>query len=98
MTERVVLRRAPDGRPLSPRPRETERPGQGSREMDGQIYLVIMGTFFGFVALAFVLLYPVYRFLRRQERLADDWTPEAVSRRERSARRTAQRPPDPPDA
>ena len=59
--------------------------------MDGQIYLVIVGTFFGFIALAFVLLYPVYRFMRRQERLADDWTPEAVARRQR------RRPAPPPD-
>ncbi len=62
--------------------------------MDGQIYLVIVGTFFGFIALAFVLLYPVYRFMRRQERMADDWTPEAVARRQR--RPTP--PEDEPDA
>ena len=60
--------------------------------MDGQIYLVIVGTFFGFIALAFVLLYPVYRFMRRQEDMADDWTPEAVARRQR------RRPTPPPDA
>lgn len=58
--------------------------------MDGPIYLVIAATFFGFIALAFILLYPVYRFMRRQERMADDWTPEAVSRRERQARREQQ--------
>ena len=58
--------------------------------MDGQIYLVIAGTFFGFIALAFVLLYPVYRFMRRQEDMADDWTPDAVARRRRPA------PPNPP--
>ena len=57
--------------------------------MDGQIYLIIVGTFFGFIALAFVLLYPVYRFMRRQEDMADDWTPDAVARRQR-------RPPAPP--
>ena len=55
--------------------------------MDGPIYLVIAGTFFGFIALAFILLFPVYRFMQRQERMADDWTPEAVSRREREERR-----------
>ena len=52
---------------------------------DGSIYFVIAGTFFGFIALAFVLLYPVYRFMRRQERLADDWTPDALARRHRAA-------------
>ena len=61
---------------------------------DGSIYLVIAGTFFGFLLLAFVLLYPVYRFLRRQERLADDWTPQAVARRTREIRKD--KPPDPP--
>ena len=50
---------------------------------DGSIYLVIAGTFFGFIALAFVLLFPVWRFLHRQERMADDWTDEAVRRRSR---------------
>lgn len=66
---------------------EPNRAASGSTRMDGQIYLIIAGTFFGFIALAFVLLYPVYRFMRRQETMADDWTPEAV------ARRTRRRPP-----
>ena len=48
------------------------------------IYVVIAVTFFGFIGLAFVLLYPVYRFMRRQERIADDWTPDAVARRTRA--------------
>ena len=52
--------------------------------MDGSIYLVIAVTFFGFIGLAFVLLFPVYRFMRRQERLSDDWTPDAVARRQRA--------------
>ena len=51
--------------------------------MDTQIYLVTAATFVGFVGLAFILLYPVYRFLRREERVADDWTPDAVARRQR---------------
>ena len=51
--------------------------------MDTQIYLVTAATFIGFVGLAFVLLYPIYRFLRREERVADDWTPDAVARRQR---------------
>lgn len=63
---------------------------------DGSIYLVIAGTFFGFIGLAFVLLFPVYRFMKRQERMADDWTTEAVSRRARTrppAADDADRPP-----
>ena len=51
--------------------------------MDTQIYLITAATFVGFVGVAFLLLYPVYRFLRREERVADDWTPDAVARRQR---------------
>ena len=51
--------------------------------MDLQIYIVVAVTFVGFIALAFVLLYPIYRFLRREERVSDDWTPDAVARRQR---------------
>ena len=52
--------------------------------MDGsQIYLIIAATFVGFLTLAFVLLYPIYRFLRREERASDDWTPGAIARRQR---------------
>ena len=69
---------------------------------DGSIYFVIAGTFFGFLALAFVLLYPVYRFMRRQERLADDWTPDAVARRQRAMASgdgaPSAEPPDEPTA
>jgi hypothetical protein len=70
--------------------------------MDGpQIYVIIAATLFGFLALAFVLLYPIYRFLRREERASDDWTPDAIARRQR--RGTAGDgatgpPPRPPDA
>lgn len=49
---------------------------------DSTYYLIIAGTFFGFIALAFVLLYPVFRFLRREEELSDDWTPDAIARRQ----------------
>ena len=69
--------------------------------MDVQIYLVIAGTFVGFVTLAFVLLYPVHRFLNRQERIADDWTPDAVARRQRrgtSGDGAAGPPPPGPEA
>lgn len=55
--------------------------------MDDQIYLVIAGTFIGFIALAFLLLLPVYRFLNREEKASDDWTNDAIARRQR-------RPPD----
>lgn len=52
---------------------------------DSTIYVIIAGAFFGFIALAFVLLYPVYRFMRRQEEIADDWTVDALTRRQREA-------------
>ena len=71
--------------------------------MDTQIYLVIVGTFVGFVGLAFVLLYPVYRFLNKEERAEKAWTPEAIARRQRQSRSsgdgasgTEPRPPEAP--
>ena len=51
--------------------------------MDDQIYLVIAGTFLGFLALAFLLLFPVYRFLTREEKTSKDWTDDAIARRQR---------------
>ncbi len=39
------------------------------------IYVIIAITFFGFIGLAFVLLFPVHRFLTREEKLSEDWTP-----------------------
>ena len=53
--------------------------------MDSQIYLVIVGTFVGFLALAFVLLFPVYRFLSREETAEKAWTPDAIARRQARA-------------
>lgn len=69
--------------------------------IDGNaIYLVIAGTFFGFIGLAWILLFPVWRFMRNQERIADDWTDDAVRRRvaemnRADAERAAERPPEP---
>ncbi len=37
----------------------------------------------GFFLLAFILLYPVWRFLNREEELSKDWTPEELARRSR---------------
>ena len=45
--------------------------------------LVIIGTAAGFFLLAFVLLFPVYRFMRREEDLSNDWTRDAIARRQR---------------
>ena len=50
--------------------------------MDTQIYLVVAGTFVGFLALAFGLLFPVYRFLTREEKAEQAWTVDAIARRQ----------------
>lgn len=63
--------------------------------MDDRIYLIIAATFFGFLALAFILLFPVWRFIRRQERVADDWTPDAIARRQTQARAARDEAADP---
>lgn len=42
-------------------------------------YVVIALTFIGFVALAAMLLVPVYLFLKREEDVASHWTDETVA-------------------
>ena len=42
--------------------------------------LVILATFFGFLALAALLLVPVYRFLKREEQASAQWTREQLAR------------------
>lgn len=39
---------------------------------------LIIGTTIGFFALAAVLLVPIYRFLKREEKAAEQWTKETV--------------------
>lgn len=51
--------------------------------MPDSIYLIIAVTFVGFLALAALLLVPVYRFLTREERTSQDWTDDAIARRHR---------------
>lgn len=46
-----------------------------------EITLVIIITFVGFVTLAAILLVPVYRFLRREEKVSRKFTREAIARR-----------------
>ena len=46
-------------------------------------YTVIAATFFGFIALAFVLLFPIYRFIRREEKHSESWTEPALAERQR---------------
>lgn len=45
--------------------------------------LIILGTLVGFLTLAFVLLYPVYRFLQREEQVSKRWTKHELARRAR---------------
>ena len=42
-------------------------------------YFVIGVTLVGFFALAAALLVPVYLFLKKEERLAENWTEESLS-------------------
>lgn len=53
------------------------------------LYWVIAATFFGFITLAFVLLFPVYRFLRKEEKQSEVWTKPALAEHKR---RTMEQP------
>ena len=56
---------------------------------DPQYLPIIVGTLMGFAALAALLLVPIYRFLDREEVVAEDWTPEALAERMRERQQTA---------
>ena len=43
-------------------------------------YWVIFGAVAGFLILAFALLYPVLRFIRREEEASKAWTPDEIAR------------------
>ena len=43
--------------------------------------IIIIVTTVGFFVLATILLYPVYRFLRKEEQISQHWTPEALAAR-----------------
>lgn len=46
------------------------------------VHWVILGSIVGFLLLAFLLLYPVYRFLNREEETSRSWTPDQIARRQ----------------
>ncbi|MFB6248048.1 MAG: hypothetical protein ABEL97_05710 [Salinibacter sp.] len=48
---------------------------------DPEYLPIIVGTLVGFGLLAAVLLVPVYRFLERERKVAQEWTPEALAER-----------------
>ena len=49
--------------------------------MDEYTVTIIL-TLVGFTALAAILLVPVYRFLKKEEKIADAWTEEAIRARQ----------------
>lgn len=52
---------------------------------DAEFYVAIAVAFFGFMALAFILLFPIYRFIRKEERRSEGWTQTALAERRRRA-------------
>lgn len=66
--------------------------------MESDYTVVIIVAFVGFVALAALLLVPVWRFLRREEESARQWTSERIAEpTEDRTNGTPPRPPEPPD-
>lgn len=47
--------------------------------------VVIITTLVGFFLLAYLLLFPVYRFLQKEERVSKQWTPEALAAKKMQA-------------
>lgn len=48
---------------------------------DPEYLPIIVGTIVGFGLLAALLLVPVYRFLERERKVAQKWTPDALAQR-----------------
>ena len=46
------------------------------------VHWVILGSIVGFLLLAFILLYPVHRFINREEEASRSWTPKQIARRQ----------------
>jgi hypothetical protein len=53
---------------------------------DPEYLPIIVGTIVGFGLLAALLLVPVYRFLERERKVAQKWTPDALAERLRERR------------
>ena len=64
---------------------------------DPQYLPVIAATLIGFAALATALLVPIYRFLDREQEVAEEWTPEAIAERMQEHRHRAAGGPEEPD-
>lgn len=50
------------------------------------VHWVIFGSVVGFLLLAFILLYPVLRFINREEKASQAWTPDEIARAARRHR------------
>lgn len=50
------------------------------------VHWVIFGSVVGFLVLAFILLYPVLRFINREEEASREWTPDEIARAARRHR------------
>lgn len=48
---------------------------------DPEYLPIIVATLLGFGALAALLLVPIYRFLDREQEVAEKWTPDALAER-----------------
>lgn len=66
--------------------------------VDPEYLPIIAGTLVGFGLLAAILLVPVYRFLERERKVAQKWTPEALAERMRKQQSTATNGTDEDDA
>lgn len=55
---------------------------------DPEYFPIIVGTLVGFGLLAALLLVPVYRFLEREQQVAQKWTPEVLAERLQERRST----------
>ena len=70
---------------------------------DSALFGILAATFFGFTALAVVVLAPFWKLLNRAEQEEQRWTPEAIARATRAARHggdgapgTPPKPAEPP--
>lgn len=55
---------------------------------DPEYLPLIIATLVGFGALAALLLVPIYRFLDREQEVAEKWTPEALAKRMQEKQQT----------
>jgi hypothetical protein len=65
---------------------------------DPEYLPIIVGTLVGFGLLAAVLLVPVYRFLERERKVAQEWTPEALAERMQEQKSATNGTPDDAEA